>query len=67
MTPFERLSAVRSEVTHTDMVLLSLLVLESISSVPPTTAKDRPTDRIQCLCLTDYQLTMKPLPCSAGI
>lgn len=47
MTPFERLSAVRSEVPQTDMLLLSLLALaESTSSVHPTTTKDRPTDRI---------------------
>lgn len=46
MTPFERLSAVRSEVPQTDMLLLSLLALvESTSSVPPTTVKDRPVDR----------------------
>lgn len=45
MTPFERLSAVRSAVPHTDMLLLSLLDLViSTSSVPPTTAKDRPAD-----------------------
>lgn len=45
MTPFERLSAVRSAVPHTDMLLLSLLDRESsTSSVPPTTAKDRPAD-----------------------
>lgn len=45
MTPFERLSAVRSAAPHTDMLLLSLLDLEiSTSSVPPTTAKDRPVD-----------------------
>ena len=46
MTPFDRLSAVRSQVPWTDMLLLSLLALgESTSSVPPTTAKDRPADR----------------------
>lgn len=46
MTPFERLSAVRSAVPHTDMLLLSLLDLViSTSSVPPTTAKDSPADR----------------------
>lgn len=45
MTPLERLSAVRSVVPQTDMVLLFLLDLViSTSSVPPTTAKDRPTD-----------------------
>lgn len=45
MTPFERLSAVRSEVTQTDMLLLSLLArTESTSSAPPSTAKDRPPD-----------------------
>ena len=43
MTPFERLSAVLSEVKHTDKLLLSLLALmDSTSSAPPTTAKDRP-------------------------
>lgn len=46
MTPFERLSAVRSEVPQTDMLLLSLLALMvSTSSPPPTTAKERPTSR----------------------
>lgn len=46
MTPFERLSAVRSELTQTDMLLLSLLALVvSTSSAPPTTAKERPTPR----------------------
>lgn len=47
MTPFERLSAVLSEVTHTDMLLLSLLDLESASSAPPATDKDRPREREQ--------------------
>lgn len=43
MTPFERLSAVRS---HTDMLLLSLLALEdSTSSAPPATDKDRPREK----------------------
>lgn len=47
MTPFERLSAVRSVVPQTDMLLLSLLALMvSPSSAPPTTAKDRPVDGI---------------------
>lgn len=51
MTPFERLSAVRSEVTQTDMLLLSLLALvQSTSSAPPTTAKDKPTDRKRNSC-----------------
>lgn len=46
MTPFERLSAVRSEVTHTDIALLSLLALVlSSSSAPLTTASDRPEAR----------------------
>lgn len=46
MTPFERLSAVRSEVAHTDMLLLSLLALEdSTSSAPPATDKDRPREK----------------------
>ena len=45
MTPLERLSAVRSEVKQRDKLLLSLLDLEpSTSSVPPTTAKDKPAD-----------------------
>lgn len=47
MTPFERLSAVRSAVAQTDMLLLFLLALaESTSSVHPTATKDRPTTRI---------------------
>lgn len=47
MTPFERLSAVRSEVPQTDMLLLSLLALGlSTSSAPPATVKDRPTDKL---------------------
>lgn len=47
ITPFERLSAVRSEVTQTDIVLLFLLALaESTSSVHPTATKDRPKTRI---------------------
>lgn len=45
MTPFERLSAVRSEVPHTDMLLLSLLALaDSPSSAPAATDKDRPAE-----------------------
>ncbi len=53
MTPLERLSAVRSEVPQTDMLLLSLLDLtESTSSAAPTTAKDRPTDRNNGVCVS---------------
>lgn len=52
MTPFDRLSAVLSEVPQTDMLLLSLLVLvESTSSVHPATARDRPTGTIIFGCL----------------
>lgn len=52
MTPFDRLSAVLSEVPQTDMLLLSLLVLaESTSSVYPATARERPTGTIIFWCL----------------
>lgn len=43
MTPFDLLSAVRSEVPLTDMFLLSLLDLEgSASSAHPATTRDKP-------------------------
>ncbi|TNN77733.1 hypothetical protein EYF80_012031 [Liparis tanakae] len=67
MTPFERLSAVRSEFTQTDMLLLSLLALTgSSSSAPPITAKDRPPHtKTFSVLLIHNQLTMT-CPPAAG-